>query len=252
MKDKVVLLDFDGVYRTQDFYRDHYHQWISTDDLIGTNSYCDKCAQQCLKEKLKEILEPKLTFIGSGNYHYVSLFLTRKIEEDFTLILFDNHSDAQVPVFEELLSCGGWIRTALLTEPHLKQIILVGINEHSISTIDRDIKDEIMTFPYGIICENNDWDISLAKEIKYPAYISVDKDVFSKRHAVTNWDQGDMTMEDFLKGFEAIANTTKIIGMDVCGEYSMDYRMPNLFEEANLKNNRINKELMELGNEVII
>ena len=26
MKDKVVLFDFDGVYKTQDFYRDHYHQ----------------------------------------------------------------------------------------------------------------------------------------------------------------------------------------------------------------------------------
>ena len=251
MKDKVVLFDFDGVYKTQDFYRDHYHQWISTDDLTGTNSYCDICAQRCLKEKLKDIVEPKLTFIGSGNYHYVSLFLTEKIREDFTLVLFDNHSDAKVPMFEELLSGGGWVRTALLTEPHLKQIILVGINEHSISTIDRDVRDDIMTFPYSIICEKDHWHISLAKAIKYPVYISVDKDVFSKNIVATNWDQGDMTMNDFLKAFEAIANVAKIIGMDVCGEYSMDYRMPNLFEEANLKNNVINKELMKLGNEVI-
>lgn len=196
-------------------------------------------------------MEPKLTFIGSGNYHYVSLFLTERIQEDFTLVLFDNHSDAKVPMFEELLSCGGWVRNAILKEPHLKQIILVGINEHSISTIDKDLRDDIMTFPYGIICEKDDWHISLSKAIKHPVYISVDKDVFSKKFAVTNWDQGQMTMNDFLKAFEAIANASKIIGMDVCGEYSVDYRMPNLFEKANLKNNVINKELMNLGNEVI-
>lgn len=200
---------------------------------------------------MKEIVEPKLTFIGSGNYHYVSLFLTEKIEEDFTLILFDNHSDAQVPMFKDLISCGGWIRTAFLTEPCLKQIILIGMNKHYINTIDRNIKDELIVFPYSTICENDDWYLGLAKAIKYPAYISVDKDVFSKKRAVTNWDQGNMAMDDFIKAFETITNKTKIIGMDVCGEYSIDYNIPNLFKEANFKNNKINKDLMNLGNEVI-
>ena len=34
-----------------------------------------------------------ITFIGSGNYHYVSYFIIRRNKQAFTLILFDHHTD---------------------------------------------------------------------------------------------------------------------------------------------------------------
>lgn len=41
-------------------------------------------------------------------------------------------------------------------------------------------------------------------ETKYPVYISIDKDVLDERYAMTNWNQGDMSLgmlEDVLAHF---------------------------------------------------
>lgn len=251
MENKILLFDFDGIYKTQDFYQGHNCRWIDTQKLIGTNSYCDIYAQKNLQERLKDIQLSKLSFLGSGNYHYISLFLTQKIQEDYALILFDNHSDMQKPVFDELLSCGGWLRTALLKQKRLKQVAIVGTSEHSLHMIDKSLKEKVILYPYNKIEKTPNWHLDLSKKIRYPVYISVDKDVFCKKVAETNWNHGEMEPEEFLNAFETIANTHTVIGMDVCGEYSMAYREPFAFEKANRKNNRANQKLLQLCQQII-
>lgn len=189
---------------------------------------------------------PKLSFIGSGNYHYISLFLIEKIKENFTLVLFDNHSDCQRPIFEELLSCGGWVRTAILTNKFLKEVILVGTSEDSIGTIDPEVKHKLVILSQNMIFRDKHWWHKLKKIIHYPTYISVDKDVFSKDTAETNWDQGQMTIDDFYYGFQHIEKNKRIISMDVCGEYSMNYAQGKVFEKANSRNNIANGILAQV------
>lgn len=245
MKGDILLLDFDSIYDNQSFYEDCDYKVISVKGISGTNSYCDKYGQEQIKEKLRDVSEGSLSFIGSGNYHYVSLFLTEKINEDFTLILFDNHSDIQKPLFEELLSCGGWVREALLKEEHLKQVILIGINDYSKNLIEEKLRDRVIVMAYSYISKNPNWYEDLKNFIKYPVYISVDKDVFNEEEVVTNWDQGEMTMEDFKHAFSVIRNNFEILGMDVCGECSIDYKDIEEFERANRKNNSANGKLLE-------
>lgn len=246
MRKNINIFNFDDVYKKQDFYKDDNYNVISLKDICGTNSYCDDNARKCLKKRIEDINLPNISFIGSGNYHYVSLFLIEKIKEDFTLVLFDNHTDMQKPLFEELISCGGWVRTALLTDCYLKQVIIIGTSSTATKDIDNDIKDKVTIIDKELISNNEKWSIMLSNIIKYPVYISIDKDVFSDDLAKTNWDHGDMSLKNFLKGFECIKKKCYIIGMDVCGEYQVSCKEIETLEFASYTNNKLNKRLLDL------
>ena len=56
--------------------------------------------------------------------------------------------------------------------------------------------------------------------IPYPVYISIDKDVPLPKTAVTNWDQGRMTMAQLESILLHIFNNEEVIGVDICGESS--------------------------------
>lgn len=243
METTVLLLDFDGVYRAQDFYRGEKCRWIHADAMTGVSGYCDSCAQKLLRQRLEPMEQPALSFLGSGNYHYITLFLTEKIREDFALVLFDHHNDMQKPAFGRLLSCGNWLRRAAERLVHLKQIVLVGTDKPEADNWP-NIK-KIMACPGRTVGTKN-WCARLGKAIRYPVYLSVDKDVFSKEVARTNWDQGTMRMQQFSEAFWAVSERQPIIGMDICGEFPALYGEPLGFQAVNRKNDRANRKLLEL------
>jgi hypothetical protein len=51
-------------------------------------------------------------------------------------------------------------------------------------------------------------------------YITFDKDVLSTEAAVTNWDQGRLSLDDVTGLIKMIAERHSIIGADVIGDYS--------------------------------
>lgn len=51
-------------------------------------------------------------------------------------------------------------------------------------------------------------------------YISIDKDVLSRDFARTDWDQGDMTLDELFASIRDISLNHRIIGVDICGEPS--------------------------------
>ena len=53
------------------------------------------------------------------------------------------------------------------------------------------------------------------------AYISIDKDVLSREYARTNWDQGEMTLDELFARIKDISLTHRIIGVDICGELTL-------------------------------
>ena len=122
----IVIMNFTGVYENQEFYQDLGAVWLELGDIQGTNCYCDEEAEAAIKERIS-LMEPSgIHFLDSGNYHYVSKIWLDKIEEEFELLVFDHHTDMQMPMFGNILSCGGWIQAALDTNTRLKRVYLAG------------------------------------------------------------------------------------------------------------------------------
>ncbi|MCR5303111.1 MAG: hypothetical protein K6E33_01010 [Lachnospiraceae bacterium] len=50
-----------------------------------------------------------------------------------------------------------------------------------------------------------------------PVYISVDKDVLSEDEVRTNWDQGHMSLDEFLLHLSILLDKCEVRGIDICG-----------------------------------
>ena len=135
-KEDIIIMNFSGIYRQQQFWRTGEIQrqnisWVEVQELTGSNCYCDEEAAKVLKEKLKKFSAEGMHFIDSGNYHYMSRIWLEKLEIPFRLVVFDNHTDMQLPAFGGLLSCGGWIAASLEELPLLEEVILIGPDQEA-------------------------------------------------------------------------------------------------------------------------
>ena len=192
------LLDFSGVYETENF-RPAGAVRLDLTDLDGIECYCDPQSADRIRRRIAALSgdslqtrqTPGIHWLDGGDYHYASLFFLERIARPFTLVLIDNHPDDQRGAFGgELLSCGGWVAEARDTLPMLKET--VWIREAGRETALPDL----------------------------PVYLSIDKDVLSGDFARTNWDQGTMTLPQLKDTVRAIASRHEILGIDVCGELS--------------------------------
>ena len=245
-------IDFDDIYLSKEYSFVDNKKEIAIENLIeekihGVNSYCSKEAHRFMSKEFDRLHMPAVTLLGSGNYHYIAYLLLKRISYPFTLILLDHHSDMQEGLFHNMLSCGNWLKRGLKKNIYLKQVIIFGLGEQQLPPLDFVTDKEIYVFTKHQL-QKMEWKGKLLKLVKYPVYISIDKDVFDYNVAYTNWDQGTMT-EDFIDDFfEAIDRKVTLIGGDICGEYPISYS--NL---ANMKyqkrNMTLNKKLMEAFNQ---
>ena len=209
----IVIMNFTGVYEKQEFYGDLGAVWLDLRDIQGTNCYCDEEAEAAIKERIRPMGPFGIHFLDSGNYHYVSKIWLDKVEGEFELLVFDHHTDMQMPMFGNILSCGGWIQAALDTNTGLKRVYLAG---PSCMEAEADgkrvvgINEEELKVP-GCISRH-------MEDSGLPLYISLDKDILNRSCAVTNWDQGETQLEDVLACIKEAASCRSIIGADVCGE----------------------------------
>lgn len=124
-----VIMDFTGTYGEQPFARAGNFNWLDCRGIQGTDCYCDEEGEAALGELIAAFSPYSLHFLDSGNYHYLTKFWTDRIREPFSLVLFDHHTDMQPPMFEGLLSCGGWVKKMLDTNPFLRKILIAGVPE---------------------------------------------------------------------------------------------------------------------------
>ena len=192
------LLDFSGVYETENF-RPAGTVRLDLTDLDGIECYCDPQSADRIRRRIAALSgdslqtrqTPGIHWLDGGDYHYASLFWLERIARPFVLVLIDNHSDDQPGAFGgDLLSCGGWVAEARETLPMLKET--VWIRDAGQETVLPDL----------------------------PVYLSIDKDVLSRDFARTNWDQGEMTLPQLKGIIEGIAADHEILGIDICGELS--------------------------------
>lgn len=160
-------------------------------ELEGTACYCSPESAAAIRRRIAGLPLRAIHYIGTGDYHYQSLFWLERIRNPFTLVLIDNHPDDQDGAFGgELLSCGGWVPRA------------------------RELPG----------CRDVIWINGLPAELPQGGsiYLSVDIDVLSEEYAHTNWDQGTMSLEELRAICSDLAARCRIEGADLCGGLAED------------------------------
>lgn len=247
-KEKIVIMNFSGIYEQEDFYKEMDYEWLAFENLAGCNCYCDDEAMLRIQEKMVGFSEKGLHFIDSGNYHYVSRLWLEKVKKPFRMLVFDNHTDMQPPAFGGILSCGGWIGAALQELSLLKEVILVGPDQEAFEQSEHILKKRIKFLSREALqclskSERRAFFAEISKDL--PLYISIDKDVLCKADAATTWSQGDMQLKELLEDLKLVLSQFKekeqeILGIDICGECDLDQAW-----ECE-KNDRANRQLLEL------
>ena len=199
---------------------------------------------------------PELVFAGSGDFHHVTPLLIERAMAAYgagpvTVIHFDNHPDWVR--FENGLHCGSWVgRAARL--PGVAKVITVGVCSGDIDRPETKRADldlvsggRVELYPYrapdgGPILRVGDqaWpsmeavgqdgfvDLLVSRIGTDAVYITIDKDVLRPDDAVTNWDQGQLSLENLVRLVRAVAERARLIGADVVGDWSPPRYGPDL------------------------
>ena len=215
---------------------------------------CSKSSLSGLEEQVGLPAEHGCVFLGSGDYHHLSLLLLKKIArkyKKFDVVVCDNHPDNMRYPFG--IHCGSWIFHASGI-PEIGRIHVVGITSDDI-TVKHCLENCLSPLRNGRVTywsvgrkahwlalagakkAHRDFDAPGALLDAFAAcvadsrhiYLSLDKDVFAKDVAETNWDQGCFAFEHFETLLAACGD--RLVGMDVTGEISA-YRFRGLFKRA--------------------
>lgn len=196
---------------------------------------------------------PSVTFMGSGDFHHLAALLIERVAKPFTVLHFDNHPDwvRLAPRWH----CGSWVNRVLAL-PQVRRVVTVGVCsddlvnpgrkggnlpaldagrlalfpwQHEPSRVRRRIADGPgHAWRDGRIEWRNlaplsldDATAAVLDAIPTEAiWITIDKDVLPEHEALTNWDQGQMPFAALAAMLRAIGQRKRLLGADVCGEYS--------------------------------
>lgn len=274
VKNENLILDFTHVYCDEYIKDIDRFRYIDCSDIEETDMYCSKEANKRIWEKIKPYGIQGIHYIDSGNYHYISKIITDHIDEPFGLVMYDHHTDMQIPMVPGMMSCGDWAGQALNRNKNLRQLVIVGPPEKDIDqtleSYNGSQSGRLLIFSaedlHGGLLENK---LKLIRT-DLPLYISIDKDVLGTEDCETNWSQGNMSiggLERLLGVFlggqgeernsDACCNDeryagdirhSRILGVDICGEIQTDIPVPE-YLEAEEKNEKVNIELFRFISE---
>jgi arginase family enzyme len=245
--DKIVILNFDDTLVPQRQLLVFPHEWIELKDIRGKKMCAEPTALRRIAEKINQKTEQKIILLGSGDFHYVTYLLMMRIKQPFTLLLFDNHSELMSSFSSSLISCGSWVAASLKNLHFLKQVVVLGANARTFCHADPSFLPKVVYAPYGRLGRDLDEQLPsylqqflkrfppitelgietavrrILASVPTPAvYVSIDKDVLAPQDAVTNWDQGMMTLEELLVALKEISERKRLLGVDICGEMPLD------------------------------
>lgn len=236
----IHIFDFSGIYMQQTFYKNYNHHYYDLRNRAGLSCYCDNENISYLNKLIPSDNSFHINFIDSGNFHYMSFLSLNKIKTDFTLCLFDNHPDAQEPIFP-LLSCGGWVLEGINKLKHLKQIEFIGVE----SALMKEVKDSIVEKGFVELSFNEKKRIytysRLPSHNNLPVYLSIDKDVLSPLYASTSWSQGDMSLGHLIEEIRTLFGNKTVLGVDICGEIDIS----SYNNSKNTINENANSEILK-------
>lgn len=225
MKSAATILNFNHVYELQTGFRGTNFEWFDFTDIRNTNGYCDLAVLAAIHQRLRQRKQSAVAFFGTGNYHYITYLFLSEIKVPFTLVLFDYHTDLNESAYTSVISCGAWVATSLKRLPLLQRVVLIGVNPAYAQTIPQLYRSKVRVFPATEVT----WTESEVKKTILSAiptrsvYISIDKDVLRPSDALTDWDQGDMKLEELLHLVWYIALHKYVCGFDIGGEYPVSF-----------------------------
>ena len=290
----ITVQDFTGVYAEQPFMRELREKsaksadihWLDCTKIVGTDCYCDDDAVKAINEMIDNaesrdktecsgIIEnrdnsmcsnssandvaeqPAIHFFDNGNYHYMSKLWTDRVQEPFSLIVFDHHPDMQPPRFGGILSCGGWVLEVLENNKFIQDVVIIGVKDELVETVREELTQtgNARILNKVIFIKESE----LGKEIPLSSfvhqrsglssniYLSIDKDALAPAFAATNWDQGSLTLDALKKFITELAANHKILGIDICGERAHDFEgdVNHTIQKADRLNNSLNRELVD-------
>ena len=198
----------------------------------------------------------ELVFAGSGDFHHVTpLLIERAMATSgagpVTVVHFDNHPDWVR--FSNGLHCGSWVGRAARS-PGVAKVITVGVCSGDIDRpetkrADLDLVSEgrVELYPYRApdggpvlrvgaqgwpsmeaMGEGGFVDLLVSRIDTDAVYITIDKDVLRADDAVTNWDQGQLSLAGLERLVRAVAGRARVIGADVVGDWSPPRYGPDL------------------------
>ena len=132
VKNENMILDFTHVYRDEDIKDIDRFRYIDCSDIQETDMYCSKNAYEKIWGRIEPYGIQGIHYIDSGNYHYITKIITDHITEPFGLVMYDHHTDMQIPMVPEMMSCGDWAGQTLIQNKNLRQLVVVGPPESDI------------------------------------------------------------------------------------------------------------------------
>lgn len=194
-------------------------------------------------------VRPVLRFVGSGDFHHVTLALLRRLAQPSNLLVLDNHSDWMRGL--PILHCGTWLYHAARL-PQVVRVFHVGgdadfdngyrwlapwsmLQSGKITVVParrRFATSRWDGLPHAPLRQRPEaparrdrieevlwpWREELASR---PLYVSLDRDVMPAEDAVVNWDSGHLRPAEVFGVIEAFAQASGgLAGMDVVGDWS--------------------------------
>lgn len=205
--------------------------------------------RQALEAAMPAVPAHGTVFMGSGDFHHLSWPLIERCiaahgfsqARPLQVMVLDNHPDNMRFPFG--VHCGSWVRRVAMM-PQVAHVHVAGITSGDIgmghawenylgplragrltywsSGVDTrwarwlGIADRFRTFPDAdALVEAL---TRMLERQQMPTYLSIDKDVFSRRVVQTNWDQGTLEARHAATVIAGLRG--RIVGSDVTGDVS--------------------------------
>ncbi len=221
--------------------------------------WADKRTKIFIEECIRGSAKDSVTFLGSGDFHHISSLLINSFDCPLSVVIFDYHPDWDI--LPPKLGCGSWVNRVLKKNSVSKVVSLgVSSEDISASGIHTGnlaaLKDDrLEIFPYAhppsrVYLRNVPPNNSLKSEKRFfstvirwqelkdkdledfysrlisnlptkKAYISIDKDCLKSDYALTNWEEGNLRLEELLLFLRLAKEKLDIVGLDITGEYSL-------------------------------
>lgn len=220
--------------------------------------WMDTKTKKDIEARIKDGAENRISFLGSGDFHHISQILINQIEEPVSLIVFDLHPDWDT--LPPRFGCGSWLTQSLKNKNILKCILIgvsssdisnIRLQTGNLASLKNN---RVEIYPYshrpslvffksvpenisikvkkGFLYNRIYWNelkernlteffLSIVKRIPTKqVYVSIDKDCLKKEYALTNWEEGLLSLDQLLLMLKIIKDNLDIVGMDLAGDYS--------------------------------
>ncbi|MBN1526601.1 MAG: hypothetical protein JW919_03340 [Candidatus Omnitrophica bacterium] len=256
----IRILDFDDSVARQEKLLAQYRPQVVDLRDIGSDArlWVSRKIKEEISRRIPVPVKGQITFLGSGDFHHVSNILIEKFDEPLCVIDFDFHPDWDI--LAPFLTCGSWAHRTLNNANVKKFIVAgVGSDDLSpfwLPTGDlaalKDDRLEIYPYSHGptrlflkripdnisievrrsFLSSTIQWNELKGKNLtefflhvirRLPVknvYISVDKDCLTREYALTNWEEGRLSLDDLLHMLKLIKENLDIVGADITGDYS--------------------------------